>query len=227
MNSFKTDLNNEEVLLSHDNHQVMMKWEKPYMEESIDVLKPTGDVLEIGFGCGYSATQILKHNPKSYTVIECDPVVIEKAKKWRTQFPNASITIVEGRWQNKLHTLGKFDQIYFDDFPLEITEKSNNYEKLISKHRHKTFIDLCIQNHTTVGSRICWYLNGNPDTFGLGSDTEPFIDKYIQTIDVKVPDTCRYRGGAMAEQRCTIPLIVKTIEYDYTVAQRYALSQII
>ena len=77
MNTFETDKNNEEVLLSKDKHQVMMEWEKPYMEASIDVLKPTGDVLEIGFGCGYSATQIMKYNPKSYTIIECDAVVRE------------------------------------------------------------------------------------------------------------------------------------------------------
>jgi len=227
MNSFKLDSNNEEILLSVKGKQVMMEWEKPYMEESIDLLVPTGDVLEVGFGCGYSATQILKHCPKSYTVIECDPIVIKRAKEWRKQFPNASITIIEGTWQNKLHTLENFDQIYFDDFPLNLDANSSKLEQEISSKRHLLFIDRCIQNHTTVGSRICWYLNGNPDTFDLGSDTEPFIDKYIQTIDVKVPDTCRYRGGAMAEQRCTIPLIVKTIEYDYTVAQRYALSQII
>ena len=83
MNTFEKDSNNQEILLSKDEQQVMMEWERPYMEASMDMLQPTGPVLEIGFGCGYSATQIMTYKPKSYTVIECDPVVIEKAKEWR------------------------------------------------------------------------------------------------------------------------------------------------
>ena len=104
MSSFQTDKNNEEVLLSKDDHQIMMEWERPYMEASINMLNPTGHVLEIGFGCGYSASQIMKYKPKSYTVIECDPVVIEKAKEWRKNYKNIPINIVEGKWQeNYIH----------------------------------------------------------------------------------------------------------------------------
>ena len=99
------------------------------MEASIDVLQPTGHVLEIGFGCGYSATQIMKYNPQSYTVIECDSLVIKKANEWAKNYPDVSIYIVEGRWQEKLHTLGMFDEIYFDDYPLDITRESNRYRK--------------------------------------------------------------------------------------------------
>ena len=55
---FNVDENGKEILLRDGEHQVMMEWEKPYMEAIIDTIKPTGDVLEIGFGCGYSATRI-------------------------------------------------------------------------------------------------------------------------------------------------------------------------
>ena len=65
MSTYQTDEINKDVLLSHDGQQVMMEWEKPYMEGAIDLLKPTGDVLEIGFGLGYSATRIMAHNPES------------------------------------------------------------------------------------------------------------------------------------------------------------------
>ena len=78
MNIYYRDENNQEILLSSNKQQVMMEWERPYMEASIDMLQPKGDVLEIGFGCGYSATQIMKYPIESYTVIECDPGVIEK-----------------------------------------------------------------------------------------------------------------------------------------------------
>ena len=222
MNSFEVDSNNEEILLSADVQQVMMEWEKPYMEKSIDLLEPTGTVLEIGFGCGYSATQILKHCPVSYTVIECDPVVIKKAKEWKSNREN--ITIVEGTWQEKLHGLGIFDQIYFDDFPLNISKDSSKLETGISIIRHQSFIDICIQNHTRVGSRLCWYLNGNPSEIDIGSDTEPFVDKTIHTMNVKIPKSCQYRD--INEQKCTIPIITKIRDYDFEYAQQFALKQI-
>ena len=66
---YKIDEHGKEILLQDNKHQVMMEWEKPYMEACIDKLQPKGDVLEIGFGMGYSATQIQKYKPKSHTII--------------------------------------------------------------------------------------------------------------------------------------------------------------
>ena len=82
-------LNNKTILdynyLDKQNNpfQVMMDWEKPYMEKCVDILKPHGDILEIGFGMGYSATAINKHRLRSYTVIEKDENVIKNFKKWK------------------------------------------------------------------------------------------------------------------------------------------------
>ena len=122
MNTFSKDENNQEVLLSIENAQIMMEWEKPYMEKSIDFLNPKGDVLEIGFGCGYSATQIMKYPIKSYTIIECDNTVINKIIEWSQNYPKIPVNIVKGTWQEKISTLGKFDEIYFDDFPLNVNK---------------------------------------------------------------------------------------------------------
>ena len=61
---YKIDKYGKEILLQDGKHQVMMEWEKPYMEACIDKLQPKGDVLEIGFGMGYSATAIQKYKPK-------------------------------------------------------------------------------------------------------------------------------------------------------------------
>ena len=82
MLKYTKDKNNEDIILDSNNEQVMMAWEKSYMEKCIDYLKPKGDVLEIGFGMGYSATQIQKYTPKSHTIIECDFEVIKKCKEW-------------------------------------------------------------------------------------------------------------------------------------------------
>ena len=130
----------------------MMEWEKPYMEASVDFLSPKGHVLEIGFGCGYSASQIMKYPIKSYTIIECDPIVIEKIKEWAEKYLDfAPINIIEGTWQEQLCNLGQFDEIYFDDFPLDITEDSSKMEIGVSMKRISIFLDLCIQNHTKIG----------------------------------------------------------------------------
>jgi guanidinoacetate N-methyltransferase len=98
MNTYKNDDNDKEILLSSENEQVMMEWEKPYMEASIDKLNPKGHVLEIGFGCGYSATKFMQYSIQSYTVIECDPIVIAKAKKWREKYQHIPVEIIQGTW---------------------------------------------------------------------------------------------------------------------------------
>lgn len=120
----------KEILLKEGKFQVMMEWEKPYMEACIDFLQPRGDVLEIGFGCGYSATHIQSFTPKSHTIIEYHPVVAQKARAWAERYPH--VHIIEDTWQNALSSLGIFDAIFFDDYPLESGEEM---KKLEEEHR--------------------------------------------------------------------------------------------
>ena len=223
MNVYERDPNNQEILLSHTNQQVMMEWEKPYMEASIDFLKPKGDVLEIGFGFGYSASQILKHKPRSYTIIECDPIVIARLNEWANNYPDIPINIVEGRWQEKLDTLGKFHEIYFDDYPLDTKKDATTVEMLLTGKRWSLFIDMCIRDHTYIGSRISFYLNRNSTEWGLGSDSLPFIETDSTTMEIAIPENCEYRN--IKEQECTIPLITKIKEYSFGGAQEWALQQ--
>lgn len=227
MNSFQTDENNDEILLSKNGLQVMMEWEKPYMEASIDMLNPTGYVLEIGFGCGYSATQIMKYKPKSYTVIECDKVVIAKAKEWRKKYPDIEINILEGMWQERLQTMDIdiYDEIYFDDFPLNIDKNYSQMEMAMSMKQINIFLDLCIQNHTKIGSKICWYCNGNGFRYqDLGSDIKPFVKLDTKVMEIHIPENCKYRN--LKEQKCTIPLLTKIKKYSFDEAQRRAIREI-
>lgn len=120
----------KEILLKDGSLQVMMEWEKPYMEACIDALTPKGDVLEIGFGLGYSATHIQKYHPKSHTIIECDPTVIQKAQEWAKNYSN--IHIIEGYWQDQLKNLGLFDEIFFDDYTPLNAEEVEQIEKNIT-----------------------------------------------------------------------------------------------
>lgn len=118
---FTKDCNGKEMLLKDGKFQVMMEWEKPYMQACIDALKPSGDVLEIGFGCGYASDQIQTYQPRSHTIIEYHPLVAAKAREWAKKQTN--VTIVEDTWQNAMKRLGQFDAIFFDDYPLESEEE--------------------------------------------------------------------------------------------------------
>ena len=91
------------------------------MERCVDALgiRPgQDDVLEIGFGCAYSANRIQTKRPRSHTIIECDPQVLERAKAWAAAKTETKIIIVAGMWQDMLSDLGVFDVIFFDDFPV-------------------------------------------------------------------------------------------------------------
>ena len=207
----------KELLLSEDNQKVMMEWEKSYMQKSIDLLNPSGNVLEIGFGLGYSATQIQKYNPKSYTVIEINPSVIKKAKKWAEKYNN--VTIIEGSWQKELYKLGKFNEIFFDDFPLNISQESTDQYILESMNRLNLFVDLCVQQHTYVGSKISAYLNDNKK-IKLSSSSSPFTDIYQKSLKTTIPANCDYRD--LNEQKVSLLLIKKVKEYDFEYANNLA-----
>ena len=97
-------------------------------------------------------------------------------------------------------------------------------EKVLSFTRINVFIAFCIQSHTRIGSKICWYLNGNPTKIELGSDTMPFINISLTAFSTKIPKTCKYRNTQ--EQLCTIPLVTKTKKYDFLESQRLALEKI-
>ena len=221
MNYYTFDEGKKELLLSANKAQVMMEWEKPYMEACIDKLEPSGDVLEIGFGLGYSANRIQSYKPKSHTIIECDPVVLQKLETWAEDKKN--VIIVKGKWQTKLSELGIFDEIFMDDYPLEITEKSGDIERLLSSRRFQLFIDLCIQNHTRIGSKISGYLNTSK-ILTLSSDSEPFCKVESTFINVNIPDNCKYRN--ITEQMCQIPVITKIKSFDFYEASRYAIKKI-
>jgi len=196
---YKIDEYGKEILLQDDEHQVMMEWEKPYMEACIDKLQPKGDVLEIGFGMGYSATQIQKYKPKSHTIIEMDPMVIEKAKKWAEDYDN--ITIVQGTWQKELSKLGTFDEIFFDDFPLKVPE--NDFEKKIMSERIHMFLDIIKYNHSKPITKISAYIHDPNNTFNKRINARQDCTYKEYHFNIDIPDNCNY----YRDTKTVIPVI--------------------
>ena len=92
---------------------VMETWEIPIMQKHIDLLQVEGkDVLEIGFGMGISATMIQNAKPKSHTVIESHPDVLNYFMEKCPYRDN--VKLVPGFWQNVIMSLDKYDCIFFD-----------------------------------------------------------------------------------------------------------------
>ena len=160
-----TDAAGQEMLVLDDglephfgtNKVVMMEWEQPYMEACVDALNisPQDRVLEIGFGCAFSANRIQTYRPKCHTIIECAPVVLVKLRAWAAA-KQPCVEIVEGIWQEQLAGLGTFDCIFFDDFPLPGVAPEPT--ALATGSRWHGFVDQCLDRHMSPGSRITGYM---------------------------------------------------------------------
>jgi len=198
---YKIDKYGKEILLQDNMNQVMMQWEQPYMEACIDELKPKGDVLEIGFGMGYSATQIQKYKPKSHTIIEMDSMAIKRLEEWAKDYDN--IIIVEGTWQGKLKDLGKFDEIFFDDYPLK--EPEGIVELKITNERFHLFLDMCLYSHTNDNAKISAYIHSPKGVFKQRMLNHSLVDYYEKYTDIDVPDNCNY----YRDNKGIIPIIKK------------------
>ena len=201
LKQYNIDKYNKEILLQDNKYQVMMEWEKPYMEACIDKLKPSGNVLEVGFGMGYSATQIQNYKPKSHTIIEMDKEVLKRLKKWAKDYDN--INIIEGTWQKTLNTLGKFDEIFFDDYPLKFPE--SEIERKLITERFYMFLDICAYSHSNKDTKISGYIH-DPDGFfkeRMDNNIHYLYKEY--TMNTNIPDNCNY----YRDSKCIIPLIIK------------------
>ena len=102
-------------ILNEQGAEVMMSWEAPIMEKSAEfICHNSGDVLEIGFGMGICSDYIQEQKPKSHTIVEVHPQVLEKLYTWAEDKEN--INIVSGDWCANLAQLGTYDGIYFDTY---------------------------------------------------------------------------------------------------------------
>ncbi|MEU1964474.1 class I SAM-dependent methyltransferase [Micromonospora sediminicola] len=106
-----------------EGQQVMQDWEAPLMRAmAAQVAASGGDVLEIGFGMGISATYMQDMGIRSYTVLEANEDVAEAFAHWQSGFPDATTTLILGPWQETLPTLGLYDGIFFDTYPADEDE---------------------------------------------------------------------------------------------------------
>jgi len=183
-------------------HQVMMEWELPYMEKCIEFLDPSGSVLEIGFGMGYSARKLCSYkNVTEYTVIECSPVVWEKfetfKKELKKERPELKVNIIQGRWEDLLQESKVYDSVFFDDY-----SGINSYE---SYTRFNKFLyEIVVNKHTKKGTRIGVY-STNPMNISVS-----ILSISNHRYDIKIPQYCKYARGT----KMSIPIIEQLVDFN-------------
>lgn len=109
-----------------DDQQIMEDWQLPLMQAMARIVGRTGgDVLEIGFGRGVSATLIQQEGVRSHTIVECNDSIARRFEVWRAERPDRDIRLVHGLWQDVLPGLGHFDAIFFHTYALDEDEATD------------------------------------------------------------------------------------------------------
>jgi guanidinoacetate N-methyltransferase len=109
------------------SEQVMQYWERPLMRQlAAFATRRGGRVLEVGFGLGISASYVMEAGCEEYCVVEAHPVIAERARQWGKAQP-VPVRVIEDFWQNAVGTIGRFDGVLFDTFPMNAEERSRNH----------------------------------------------------------------------------------------------------
>ena len=194
------DKNGKELLQDNKGiHQIMMEWERPYMEKCIELLSPHDSILEIGFGMGYSASKIQEYatDITSHVIIECNPTVWERFNKWK--IGKSNVQLVKGRWQDMLQILGEFDYIFFDDY---VTT-----DNIIGDfNRFNEFMHEILKNHSKIGTKIGLYSTTNCQQYSRYE----FLDVKNIEYNINIPENCKYVKG----DKMNIPIITKVDAYN-------------
>ena len=117
--------------------EIMEDWQTPVMEAMARAVTEThGDVLEVGFGRGVSATLIQDAGVRSHTIVECNDEVVGRFRRWRERYPGRDIRLVHGRWQDTTDHLGAYDGIFFHTYPLTDEEYAEHVVRSVTFAEH-------------------------------------------------------------------------------------------
>lgn len=102
-----------------DDQQIMEDWQIPVMEAMAGAAAGTrGDVLEIGFGRGVSASFIQDIGVRTHTIVECNDAIVRRLEGWRQSYPGSDIRVLHGLWQDLREEFTQYDGIFFHAYPL-------------------------------------------------------------------------------------------------------------
>tara|TARA_Y100000310_G_scaffold159527_1_gene159094 strand:+ start:399 stop:1007 length:609 start_codon:yes stop_codon:yes gene_type:complete len=121
-------------IIDENGNIIMMSWEDPVMKKHAEIICSNGgDILEIGFGMGYSSGHIQNQDIKSHTIIEIHPEVARRAREWAKDKP--TVIIIEADWYDVIDDLKTYDGIFYDAELDPNMRKFSKYatEKLLKK----------------------------------------------------------------------------------------------
>lgn len=133
MKNEKVIITDEYIVLEDNTRSVVMaKGAKAITEiHCYVVCQNRGDILDIGFGMGFSANKIYEL-ADSYTCIEINSQIYQRALEWAKDKPN--VTLFNGDWIDIIPTMDKkFDGIFFDTHNDPNSHLAEKYAKLVSK----------------------------------------------------------------------------------------------
>ena len=176
-----------------EGQQVMQDWEAPLMKAMADIATESrGDVLEVGFGMGISASYIQAGSPRSHTIIECNREVMAAFAEWKNRYPDRDIRLVEGRWQEVVETLSGFDGIFFDTYP--VSEEEFEESVLNSINFAEAFIPAAAKMLRPGG--VFTYYTNEIDSFSRRH--QRFLFQHFSSFTLSVvrsllpPEDCHY-----------------------------------
>jgi len=119
------DFDREQANLA--DQDIMEDWQIPVMEKMANIAaKSGGDILEIGMGRAIASDFIQKHKPLSHTIVECNDTIAAGFSDWSSNYPESSVHLLHGKWQDKISQLDKYDGILFHTYPLNEDEFVEN-----------------------------------------------------------------------------------------------------
>lgn len=175
--------------------QVMQAWERRLMKRLAEgAAQSHGDILEVGFGMGISASFILDQGVRSYTVIECNKDVISEFETWKKRYPDTEVHLVEGMWQDVTDQLGMYDGILFDTYPLSQEEYLKNEVQGTAYTHAGEFFPLA--GEKLRGGGVFTYFTCEIDTLSRGHQRlllEHFDSFSVSLVkDLQPPEGCQY-----------------------------------
>lgn len=168
-------------LLDADSNGVMMSWETPIMQRTVDLLLPSrapgARILNIGFGMGIIDGMFARTRPLTHHIVEAHPAVLAHlaapgsafSGAWQAAAPaGGSYAVHAGRWQDVCPALLRagcvYDAIYFDTF-------AESYAQL------RRFFTECVPGLLAPAGRLGWF-------HGLGADRRVCYDVYCKLVEM-------------------------------------------
>lgn len=119
------------------DEEIMEAWQTPLMEAMAKIVTEShGDVLEIGFGLGVSASFVQKLGVASHTIIECNDSVVGRYKNWKQKYADCHISLIHSLWQEATDQLDIYDGILFHTYPLNEDEYLENVVQSVTFAEH-------------------------------------------------------------------------------------------